>query len=220
MSRIVHKQGADWGNFQPSFVAELLRLTVEVWEEFRLPGAVYKETRITALFSKFLEDRIYDDEAKDWAVADETKQYDCQGKEVARTDIRVLPPGKKHREFAFVFECKRLNVQQGGRVKHEASAYVGENGMMCFITGKYASGLREGGMLGYVMDRDVMGAREAVIAFIDQNRGGLRLRSASRYEPCQYLNNKPPHGQTYHELADGRVFTLYHVLVPVQYETA
>jgi hypothetical protein len=216
MPRVAHSRGANWGEFPPDFVADLLRFTLEVWADFALPRSVYKETRITALFSRLLEERVYGDQTKDWAVVDETKQYDRHGKEIARTDIRVLPPGKKRRDFAFVFECKRLNVHRRGRVHHGAGAYVGKDGMMCFVTGKYASGLRKGGMLAYVMDGDVASAREAVSRFIDRRRLPLRLGLLTGYVPCGLLGNHLPHGETRHDLADGRTFTLYHLLVPVR----
>jgi hypothetical protein len=159
---------------------------------------------------------VYEDEAKDWVVVDEKKRYDRQGKEIARTDIRVLPPGKKHTDFAFVLECKRLNVRKRGKLRHGAGAYVGKDGMMCFVTAKYSSGLREGGMLGYVMNGDAAAAQETVARFIDAKRGALRLALLTDYMPCPHLNNLPPHGATYHELADHRTFTLYHLLVPVR----
>jgi hypothetical protein len=216
MQRVAHSRGADWGDFPPGFVADLLRFTLEVWAEFALPRGVYKETRITALFYGLLQDRVYGDETKDWAVVDEKKRYDRCGKEIARTDIRVLPPGKKHTEFAFVFECKRMNVRRRGKVHHGAGAYVGKGGMMRFIDGKYASGLREGGMLGYVMNGDVASAREAVSRFVDRRRGPLRLGLLTGYSPCGLLGKHLHHGETRHDLVDGRVFTLYHLAVPVR----
>lgn len=220
MSRVTHRRGTDWGEFPPDFVADLLRFTLKIWDEFELPPRVYRETRITALFSRFLQHRVWIDETRDWLVVDETKQYNNVGKEVARTDIRLLPPGKKHPDFAFVFECKRLNVRRRGKIQHGAGAYVGKDGMMCFITGKYASGLREGGMLGYVMNRDVMGMREVITRFIDRKRGPIRLALLTSYVPCQLLDKQLPHGETHHDLADGRAFTLYHLLVPVRRNTA
>jgi len=219
MSRIAHRWGTDWGEFPPNFVADLLDFTLQIWAEFELPAKAYKETRITALFSRLMENRVFEDESKDWVVVDEKKRYNRQGKEIARTDIRVLPPGKKHTDFAFVFECKRLNVRRQGKIQHGAGAYVGKDGMMCFITGKYASGLREGGMLGYVMDRDVMGVREVITRFIERKRGPLRLTLLTSYVPCQLLDKQLPHGETRHDLADGRAFTLYHLLVPVRRDT-
>ena len=84
MPRVANSKGADWGDFPPDFVADLLPFTLEVWAEFALPCGVYKETRITALFSRLLEDRVYGDETKDWAVVDEKKRYNRHGKEIAR----------------------------------------------------------------------------------------------------------------------------------------
>lgn len=51
----------------------------------------------------------------------------------------------------FALECKRLNVVSPGGVRSYASEYV-RHGMLRFIRGQYASIVRHGGMLGYVLD--------------------------------------------------------------------
>lgn len=195
------------------FVGELLPFLLETWDGFEIPAGVLKEPRITALFKKRLRKRIKDDLQNDWFVMLETTDHDDLGKEVSRTDIRVLPPGKKDEDYAFVIECKRLSVTfPGGRFAPNADKYADE-GMMRFLNGVYGRGLREGGMMGYVMDRDVSAAREAVEQAILARRTRLRLGPGSGYALCRLLDGKPPHGETHHDLLDGRSFTLYHLLV-------
>lgn len=54
----------------------------------------------------------------------------------------------------FCLECKRLNVPTNGSVRAYSSEYV-RFGMLRFVEGKYAPAVRQGGMLGYVLNADV-----------------------------------------------------------------
>lgn len=67
-------------------------------------------------------------------------------------DIAVLFDWDRERYLAY--ECKRLNVINGGSRSSLASAYVTQ-GMMRFLTEQYAEHLPVGCMLGYVLDGDV-----------------------------------------------------------------
>lgn len=69
------------------------------------------------------------------------------------------------RDTYLAYECKRLNVTQTGGRTSLATPYVTE-GIMRFVTEKYAEGLPYGCMLGYVLDRDVPFARQQVDAAI------------------------------------------------------
>lgn len=82
------------------------------------------------------------------------------GEELGRIDLCLL---YGHEESVyFAFECKRLNVPFPSGMKSLAGEYVGSQGMMCFVTGKYADGHEHGGMIGFVMSGDVGTAIQAV----------------------------------------------------------
>jgi hypothetical protein len=78
-------------------------------------------------------------------------------------DIAVLFDWERERYLAY--ECKRLNVINGGTRASLATAYVTE-GMMRFITEQYAEHLPVGCMLGYVLDGDVPFAQERIASAI------------------------------------------------------
>lgn len=59
------------------------------------------------------------------------------------------------------YECKRLNVINGGSRSSLATLYVTQ-GMMRFLTEQYAEQLPVGCMLGYVLDGDVPFARSRI----------------------------------------------------------
>jgi len=67
-------------------------------------------------------------------------------------DIAVLFDWDRQRYLAY--ECKRLNVINGGSRNSLATVYVTQ-GMMRFLTEQYAEQLPVGCMLGYVLDGDV-----------------------------------------------------------------
>lgn len=67
-------------------------------------------------------------------------------------DIAVLFDQERERYLAY--ECKRLNVINGGSRSSLATAYITQ-GMMRFLTEQYAEHLPVGCMLGYVLDGDV-----------------------------------------------------------------
>lgn len=67
-------------------------------------------------------------------------------------DIAVLFDWERERYLAY--ECKRLNVINGGSRSSLATVYVTQ-GMMRFLTEQYAEHLPVGCMLGYVLDGDV-----------------------------------------------------------------
>lgn len=72
------------------------------------------------------------------------------------------------------YECKRLNVQNGGTRQSLATRYVNE-GVKRFITEQYAEGLPVGCMLGYVLDGDVPFAISSVRTAVEANKSGIAL---------------------------------------------
>ena len=81
-------------------------------------------------------------------------------------DIAVLFDWERDRYLAY--ECKRLNVVNGGSRASLATAYVTQ-GMMRFLTEQYAEHLPIGCMLGYVLDGDVPFALARIAGAIGQH---------------------------------------------------
>lgn len=198
------------GLFPNGWTGEVLQFVIEVWEELRLPKGARLEPRITKLLAGAITD-CYEREGRDWFLSPEEPAWDEQGKEISRTDIRIYPPGKKRRKVCFVLESKRLNTPASN-----ASKYVGEGGMMCFITGKYSAGLPCGAMLGYVMDGILARAHAAVCKAIVSKREPLRLRRDGELRFSYLMSEHKWHGETHHLLQDG-VFTIYHLLLKVRW---
>jgi hypothetical protein len=82
------------------------------------------------------------------------------GTELGRMDIAFLPFVPSDAIY-FCLECKRLNVLTAEGVRGYHVEYV-RYGMFRFVTGQYASAVHHGGMLAYVLNGDVDGARDGV----------------------------------------------------------
>jgi hypothetical protein len=108
-----------------------------------------EETAITGLLVDeivaLLESRDCPQGAEHFAVHDDRPESgdDVEGRRRPRIDIVVERTGRGPRP-RFHFEAKRLN--RSGSV----AEYVGERGMGCFLSGKYAKDEPDAGMLGYV----------------------------------------------------------------------
>ncbi len=89
-----------------------------------------------------------------------------------RIDINfICLPGDK---TYFAIEAKRLHVTFPSGWQSLVSEYlIGEQGMMCFITGKYARFQHAAAMLGYVFDGKVTKARTGLAEGVRNNSGRL-----------------------------------------------
>jgi len=193
--------------------------------ENRITFRLWKKVRRDAI----LRTRPIHADLESWELGDE------KGAEKAgRLDLRfIYSTRSQHPWPCFAIEAKRLHVTfPGAGWKSLVSEYVTtkqarpseeEQGMMCFVTGRYSQGLRAGAMLGYVFDGAVDDARNAVAASIKTHAAKLRLRSGAGLALSSVVPNENRISESAHELADyvgaddlfaGR-FTIYHLLAAV-----
>src|SRR5437764_14591912 len=85
-----------WGLFTEGWVGEVLHFVIEVWSDLELPRSARLEARITKLLAGAIIER-YEREERDWFCCPESPDWNAEGKEIARTDIRLYPPGPKRR---------------------------------------------------------------------------------------------------------------------------
>jgi hypothetical protein len=143
-------------------------------------------------------------------------------------DIRFLYFGIKLPPLPmFTIEAKRLHVNFPSGWKSLVSEYVTsdtakpvekEQGMMCFVSGRYSKGLRAGAMLGYVFDGNVNGAQKSIADAIKNHAQKLRLKQGTKFKTSAILPNDSGISETSHELeflGQNNIFTIYHLLVPV-----
>jgi hypothetical protein len=97
-----------------------------------------------------------------------------------KIDLGVLLDWDRERYLAY--ECKRLNVIYNGQRSSLATEYVKE-GMMRFLTERYAEGLPIGCMLGFVMDGDIVFAMAQLNTAIQTHGALLALVSGPTGAP-------------------------------------
>jgi hypothetical protein len=147
---------------------------------------------------------------------------------IGRLDIRFLAyMGANHPWPIFAIEAKRLHVRFPSGWKSLVSDYVTSNtlksvdqeqGMMCFVSGRYSQGLRAGAMLGYVFDGDVINARESIAITIKKHSNKLRTNGElceCRIVPSQYGILESLHQSSGGNGGQSHPFMIYHLLVAV-----
>jgi hypothetical protein len=144
---------ADWANLLDSLVPDILALVIATWEEQPPPADDALEDPLTMTFCKRLRagrNRI-DLPFDIWTQLVELDS--AAGSDQGRMDI-VFKPMVPREFIYFCLECKRLNVRTANGIRPYASEYV-RFGMLRFVKEQYASMVRHGGMLAYVLDGDV-----------------------------------------------------------------
>lgn len=164
------------------------------------------------LFRLLLRDKMF--RSAPFIPIREHQIFDDMSKEghSGRIDINfITPPGD---ETYFAIEAKRLHVTFPSGWKPLISEYVvGDQGMMCFITGKYSRSQQAAAMLGYVFDGEVAQAEAGIDASVRKNAGQLTLVPPHTFQKSSIVPGKSV-AETHH-LLEARAFTLYHLLVSV-----
>lgn len=201
------------GFFPDDLIPEILNLVLAAWRKFDKPKSDEKEEPITRRFRLALVGEK-NRHALPFSIWHESPELPDEktGEETGRVDIRFLHGYRE--DVYFAFECKRLNIDYPSGFQSNAGEYVGDDGMMCFITGKYGKGLKSGGMIGYVMDGKVPKAIQAVQQAILKKGKTLRLRGRTGVGPCSPLPGVKSAKETHHSLPN-RDFEIYHLFLAV-----
>lgn len=134
------------------------------------------------------------------------------GDELGRIDLCLLHGNDE--DVYFAFECKRLNVTfPSGKFESLAAAYVGPEGIGCFVSRKYAAGQQHGGMIGYVFDGNISAARTAISKQFVKRMDNLSLVSDGLVE-CRFALTNDGLRETQHGI-DGTTLAIYHLLLSV-----
>ncbi len=202
--------------FTESYVREIILAIALAWSRMPNPPADEIEDRITFRLAGRLQND-FDFRELPFDVVPQYWILDLHGRRLGRLDLRF-----KHvqsRRDYFAFEAKRLHVAFPSGFKTEHSVYVGEEGMMCFVTRKYSAGLSHAGMLAYVMDSDIPRAWNGLLGVIENNRNSLKLCNGSQFiasvidDITTSLIATARVGETAHALDNGPM-TITHLLLP------
>nr|VFJ72588.1 MAG: hypothetical protein BECKFW1821C_GA0114237_103525 [Candidatus Kentron sp. FW] len=115
----------------------------------------------------------------------------------------------------FAIEAKRLRFRSPrGALETGNSEYVGKDGMMRFVTGKYAPFMKTGAMLGYVFDGNTEKAWTDIAELIREKTETLKMIDPKDLTRSEILPGERI-GETHHLRMDDRAFTIYHVFMPL-----
>ena len=170
-----------WSNFFPDdLIPDILNMVLEVWDVFRTNCGETHEVPITKRFRSHLEQykdlKMLPIRIDREAIVDDINKES----EIGRIDLRLTHGYRS--EVYFAFECKQLNViDKNGRTSSLAKEYV-MNGMTRFVGSEpqYAIGLKQGGMIGYVMNGKIDGAITAVNKQIKDHYKDLQIKPSKR----------------------------------------
>jgi hypothetical protein len=204
-----------WSNFFPDdLIPDILNMVLEVWDVFKTNCNETHEVPITKRFRAHLE-QYKDLKMLPIRIDREVPVDDISTeKELGRIDLRLTHGYRS--DVYFAFECKRLNVvDKNGTTNSLASDYVGDDGMKRFVgvTPKYANGLKQGGMIGYVMNGKTLTAIKAVDKQIMKNYIDLQMKSPNGLSSSSISSNGLIKESLHH--LPNQEFTIHHVFLPI-----
>ena len=209
----VYGASSEWDDVFPTrLVSEVLELLTQCWDRFPKPHLTDHEEAITRRFREALvRDKIT--RRLPFTVWPESSETDpLTGKEIGRIDLRFL---HGHLERVYLaFECKKLRIPKKQTVRSNVGEYVGDEGMMRHVSGKYSHGLRDAGMVGYVMDGQASKAKSAIRKSIESNAKRLCVDAANPLSKSEFRPSDSRIAQSEHALDTGEL-TIHHVLLAV-----
>ena len=184
---------------------QTLRKTSDTEHEDDLSDRLVKRLRLDprirdSPFSPIREFRVYD------GPIDEAGHS-------GRIDICFMCMGGDQTYFAV--EAKNLHVTYTSGWKSRVTEYVtSDQGMMCFVTSRYAAAQQVGAMLGYVFNGDIDQARIRIARAIEANRLALKIEGENGLVRSNIVERTERVDESHHRF-NRRPFTIYHLLVPV-----
>jgi len=206
----------DWIELLERMLPDMLRLVVDVWTGLPKPFSDDKEDQITELLCRALRENRTIRDLPFYIEIQVVELDPMPGQELGRLDIAFKPtglPGAPDESIYFCLECKRLNIVINGIKRRGGSDYV-SHGMMRFVNGQYASAVRHGGMLGYVLDGDVAGAITNVESNIQSQHVALCMKSPGILHPSSALKEITTARESLHNRTGESVhFRIHHLFM-------
>jgi hypothetical protein len=206
----------EWIDLLERMLPNILRLVVEVWTGMPKPFSDDKEDQITELLCRALRNNRTVRDLPFYIQVQMVELDPAPGQELGRLDIGFLPtglPGAPNESIYFCLECKRLSVVISGKKRPGGSEYV-VHGMARFVNGQYASAVRHGGMLGYVLDGDVAGSITNVESNVKSQHVSLCMEPPGTLHPSSVLTEVPTARESLHtRTGESTQFRIHHLFV-------
>lgn len=132
---------------------------------------------------------------------------DREGKHRRRVDIMIVKSQRGPRP-KLQFEAKRLYDNGPARL------YLGEEGLGCFLSGKYAREHEQAGMLGYVQTHDEQTWADRIQTRLDEGRNEYAVCEDGGWNKHTVIDDLEHTYLTRHDRTDPpRPITIYHILL-------
>jgi hypothetical protein len=171
-----------------------------------------QEEEITGFIGEAIEGKLNDgntDERFDRYFLNEEKFISSQrrtGKARLRLDIVIQYSGSKPRPV-YIFEAKRLR-----KGSHSIGGYTGQDGMQCFIDGRYASQYPEAAMIGYLQSDDYSYWEQELNRKFNQDTDN-KLQLNSELSQIEIISSLPHEYFSQHQRVSGNSIIIYHIFL-------
>ncbi len=202
----------DWVDLIDSLIPQILELIVKTWATMPGLAADAREDPTTETFCRRLRQNRNAQELPFRIDIQMVELEPGNGEDQGRMDIAFSPLVPRE-DIYFCLECKRLNAATAGGFRSYATEYV-DHGMLRFIRGQYASMVRNGGMVAYVLDGDLEGALEKVKAVVVRRQLDLGMTAPAEMRPSSSIPGIPSLKETRHvRKSESRNFLIHHLFV-------
>jgi hypothetical protein len=203
---------SNWVDLIDSFVPDIIRLVIASWEGMSAPAADAKEDHISMDLCRMLRQNRSIRELPFQIFPQQVELDPAAGEDLGRLDISFHPHVPSE-DIYFCLECKRLNVVRGGQVRSYASEYV-TFGVVRFVSGQYASKVRQGGMLAYVLDGDTARAIRNIENNLRERHVALGMEPPGGFQSSSIMIGDPRVMETRHRRDhEAGPFCLHHVFM-------
>jgi len=200
--------------FPEELIPEILELVITSWRTFKKPDHLAREVPISKAFTKKIRAEKNQHGDLPFHVWYELPPLSTQTEEDGRIDILFSYIGTHREDIYLAFECKRLRIPYPSGLDTNNSDYVGDQGMMCFVTGKYSPSVTHAGMIGYVMDGKANLAIISLEKLIKRKRSTLKLRENTGLQPSLIMLNCQNVRETTHILS-GKQLKIHHLFLAI-----
>jgi hypothetical protein len=202
----------EWIDLIDSFVPDILRLVIASWDGMTPPSSDAREDHISTALCRMLRQNR---NARSLMFQIDTQLVELDpaaGEDIGRLDISFRPLLPRE-DIYFCLECKRLNVVRDGQTRSYASEYV-VFGVARFVSGQYASAVRNGGMLAFVLNGDTSSAIERVEDNLRSKHADLGMKAPGGFQPSTILVGDERVRETYHTRnSPSDPFCIHHIFM-------
>lgn len=204
---------SNWIDLIDSLVPDIIRVVIASWEGMSAPAPDAKEDKISEDLCRMLRQNR---DARELPFRVDYQQVEldpAEGEYLGRLDISFAPASVPREDIYFCLECKRLNVIRGRQVRSYASEYV-THGVVRFVSGQYASKVRQGGMLAYVLDGDTARAIRNIESNLRERHVALCMEPPGEFQSSSIMIGDPRMMETRHRrVHEVSPFCLHHVFM-------